>query len=131
MCLNEETISPHKVTFLKLCMKCIMNKKKVFLEKLDFELRNMITLKNNSKSFVSSINRSWKLLWGLESLLVFYDYITNYQKLNSIEQHICIVSQFLWERNLSITSLGPLLRISGEWNKSGCHATFLPSTSGC
>lgn len=58
---------------------------------------------------VSSIGRSWRLLQRFDSILV-YDYVTNYQKLNSIKQHTCIVSQFLWNRNLVITLLGSLLR---------------------
>lgn len=55
-------------------------------------VKNMIIIKIIDKGYVGSIGRSWRLCWGLESVLIFYDYITSHQKLNCIKQHTCIVS---------------------------------------
>lgn len=45
-------------------------------------------------------------------VFVFYHYVTNQHHLNSLKQHLCFISQFLWARSPGTAELGALLRVS-------------------
>lgn len=69
-------------------------------------------MRRQSNVFILALYWRIRYTWMWSKLLAFYCTITNYQKLNGLQQYTLISSQFLWITSLGTAQPSHLLRVS-------------------